>query len=623
MTTIGSLQPADPTEIGGFSLLGRLREDDLALVFLARAVDDAQVEIAWMQAGSAGFETIAASLTDVSAPSLARVIATGVLADRPYLVSEHVTGSPLQEVVARAGPWPGPALHRLGIAMASALVGLHQRGVTHGDLRPGTVLVDADGITVTGYGLSGLGTADSAEVATRALGHLAYTAPEQVTGGIAGPAGDVFAWAATLLFAATGAHAFEGESMAATVNRVAQHQPGLEALEEHLRPIVAACLAKDPAQRPEAGEVLLRLVGHSTRTVMGDQAPAAPRRTPWPVPAALATLAAGGVAVAVAAAVTGHVVAERVVTTPAAAVVPTVSLPDLSATASGPATLPSPATTTRANGIGLTLHEHPDDLQRIVAYRNERGTWLRSGKNGEFVDAGVRADDVAAAPNGSWYALLAKTELTLIARVSGERFTVRVPKRSISPVWDRGSSRLLLTLTAKGKDRPPTGFAVVDAATRAVRTVDTDERRHKGSGAFGWMPSGDQVAVTYTGGSDTGLRIRDLEGRQVRTMSWTGASIGRALTSPSGRLLMTDCPSGGSQCAWDPATGARVATYVNTIKSAENWGWYDDDHLIILDPNKKPVEFLAMDFRDGNRRLLATLTTEDNTAGLRLARAAR
>jgi hypothetical protein len=86
---------------------------------------------------------------------------------------------------------------------------------------------------------------------------------------------------------------------------------------------------------------------------------------------------------------------------------------------------------------------------------------------------------------------------------------------------------------------------------------------------------------------------------------------------------MTDCPSGGSQCAWDPTTGARVATYVNTIKSAENWGWYDDDHLIVLDPNKKPAELLAMDFRDGNRRLLATITAEDNTPGLRLARAAR
>jgi hypothetical protein len=622
MTDTVPLQPSDPTEIGGFSLLGRLREDDHARVFLARGADDTQVEIAWMRAASAGFETTATSLTDVSAPSLARVIATGVLADRPYLVSEHVTGAPLQEVVARDGPWHGPALHRLGIAMASALVGLHQRGVTHGDLRPGTVLVDTGGITVTGYGLTGLGTpAESADVATRALGHLAYAAPEQVAGGSAGPAADVFAWAATLLFAATGSHAFEGESMAATVNRVTRHQPGLEALEEHLRPVVAACLAKDPAQRPEAGEVLLRLVGHSTRTVMGDQAPAAPRRAAWPM---LATLAAGGVAVAVASAVTGHLVADRVIVAPAAvAVAPSVSLPDLSATASGPAVLPAPAATVRATGVGLTLHEHPSDPLRIVAYRNERGTWLRSGKDGEFVEAGVRAEDVAAAPNGSWFALLGKSEVTLVARVTGERFTVKVPKRSISPVWDRGSSRLLLTLTAKGKDRPPTGFAVVDAATRAVRTVDTDERRHKGSGAFGWMPAGDQVAVSYTSGSDTGLRIRDLEGRQVRTMSWTGASIGRGLTSPSGRLLMTDCPSGGSQCAWDPTTGARVATYVNTIKSAENWGWYDDDHLIILDPNKKPAELLAMDFRDGNRRLLATITAEDNTPGLRLARAAR
>jgi len=722
MATILPLQPADPAEIGGFSLLGRLREDERARVFLARESDGGQVEIAWMREEPAGFETAAAALTGVSAPSLARVLATGTLEDRPYLVSEHVAGAPLDEVVTRDGPWPGPALHRLGIALASALVGLHQRGVIHGDLHPGTVVVGADGITVTGYGMTGLTGLAAADAETRALGQLAYTTPERMAGQGpeavgGGPAADVFAWAATVLFAATGTHVFQGTSTAGTVNRVLTHEPGLEPLEEHVRPIVEACLAKDPARRPEAGEVLLRLVGHSTQTIMGfqalagrtpagradgapvsragglragraadaparrsadvrargaadvrarrspdvrargaggvpaDEADGVPagradgvpaegaaaegasarraatgtrppasgrRRLTWPV---LSALAAGGVAVAVASAVGGHLLADRVIVAPAAA--PSISLPDLSATAPRPATLPSPSATVRATGIALTLHEHPTDPVRFVGYVNERGAWLRTAKDGGFAEAGTAARDVAASPDGAWLALLGEAEVTVLARATGRRFTVPVPKSAAFPAWDRSSARLLLTLTGPGADRPPTGFAVLDRATRQVREVDTGEQRHKGSGAFAWMPGGDQVAISYATGSGDGLRIRDLDGRQVRTMPWTGASVGRSLVSPSGRLLMTDCPSGGSQCAWDAVTGVRVATYVNTIDKAELWGWYDDDHLMVLDPTRTPHEFVALDFRGGTRRLLATIAAEDYTDDLRMTRAAR
>ncbi|MGW4801599.1 hypothetical protein ACWEPC_55200, partial [Nonomuraea sp. NPDC004297] len=299
------------------------------------------------------------------------------------------------------------------------------------------------------------------------------------------------------------------------------------------------------------------------------------------------------------------------------------SVPDLLATTAGPAPLPRPAGTLRAPGLALTLHENTADPQRIVGYTSERGAWLRTGADGGFAAAGVPAEDLAAAPDGSRFALHRPGEVTFVARPTGERFAVQVPASAAFPVWDRASSRLLLTLTGPGEDRPPTGWVVVEVASRQVRQVDTDEERHRGLGPFAWSPAGDAVVVSYRGTSGTGLRVRDLTGREVRTMPWTGTSVGRNPFSPSGRLILTYCPSGGSLCAWDAGTGARVDTYVNSIKGAEMWGWFDDDHLMILDATRTPNEFVAIDFRERTRRLLATLAPADNTPGLRLVRAAR
>ncbi|WP_219508421.1 hypothetical protein [Nonomuraea ceibae] len=647
MTEISPLQRSDPADLGGFVLLGRLRHDDRGPVFLARDAGGRHVEVAWLPGGPGAADRVTA-LTELDAPSLARVLAAGVAGGRAYAVTEHVPGRSLADAVAADGPMTGTTLHRLAIATASALVGLHQGGVTHGDLRPGTVVLGPDGVRVTGYGL--------------AFPPAPTGAPEQVMG----PADDVFAWAATILYAATG-----------SADRGLRHEPGLAALEEHLRPAVAAALAEDPAARPDSGDLLLRLIGHSTRTLIPDTAPhsptdefraspeadgpasleadgpaspagarpAAPRpaseghtpgmaapsqagaagRTPgggaaasggvawrgWP------GLAAGALAVAVVSAGAGHLIADRVGAASRPVPSPTLSLPDLSVTAAGPRALPSPQATMRAAGIALSLYEHPGDPQRVVAYRNERGTWLRAAQWDGFIEAGVAADDVAASPDGTRVAFQAGRDVTVADRRSGERFTVRVPERAASPVWDRASSRLLLTVS--GPKRRTAGFAVLDTATRQARTVPTEGD----TGPYAWTPGGDGVVASHDSGGHTGLRFRDLNGREARTMPWTGPSVGRALFSPSGRLMLTDCPSGGSHCAWDAATGVRVATYVNTIKGAEMWGWYDDDHLMILDPGRTPHEFVALDFREGTRRLLATLEAADDTPGLRLARAAR
>ncbi|MEJ8643656.1 protein kinase [Streptomyces sp. MS1.HAVA.3] len=92
----------------------------------------------------------------------------------------------------------------------------------------------------------------------QAPGTPGYTAPEVLLGAEAGAAADVFALGATLAYAATGRPPF-GTGVAATVSYRAVHEPvDVAGVEPGLAALIEACVAKDPAARPDPAEVIRR-----------------------------------------------------------------------------------------------------------------------------------------------------------------------------------------------------------------------------------------------------------------------------------------------------------------------------------------------------------------------------
>ncbi|MEK8143727.1 protein kinase [Streptomyces sp. M10(2022)] len=83
--------------------------------------------------------------------------------------------------------------------------------------------------------------------------------PEQLTDSPVGPASDVFAFGALLTYTATGVGPFGTGASHALHFRTVYEQPNLELLSPELRPVVAACLAKQPDQRPTVATLLDRL----------------------------------------------------------------------------------------------------------------------------------------------------------------------------------------------------------------------------------------------------------------------------------------------------------------------------------------------------------------------------
>ncbi|MFC6531599.1 serine/threonine-protein kinase [Nonomuraea rubra] len=314
MPVIKPLRAGDPSEIGSYRLAGRLG----ASTYLGEPDDGERVVVKVLPADvdPGRFLEAVAPLQDVSAFCTAQVLGSGTLEDgRPFVVSEYIDGPTLREAVAAGQRLSDAALHRFAVGTVTALVALHQLGSAHGEVGPDTVVLGPDGPRVIGFGPA-RAMASTGAATTRTVDVPAFAAPERLQGAAAGPAADLFSWAATIAYASSGRSPFDGGSMAGTVNRIAHAEPELPELGD-LRELVLACLDKDPARRPPASDVLLRLVGETsflTGTVPGsgpdtDEPPGgeAPAPPPAPPQVAAAGRRRGTVLVAVAAFVAGAV----------------------------------------------------------------------------------------------------------------------------------------------------------------------------------------------------------------------------------------------------------------------------------------------------------------------------
>ncbi|MEU4834695.1 protein kinase [Streptosporangium sp. NPDC023615] len=263
MRTARELSAGDPWRLGGYRLAGRLGAGARGVVYEGYDAAGRRVTVNVVHGRPAIDPGLRARLVREAeaARGVAPFCVAGVLdADfdgpRPYLVSEYVEGPSLRRAGRVLG---GEDLRALAVAVATALTALHDAGVIHRDLTPDTVIVGPDGPRVTGFGVApGL----EAALAAPALKSYepSYLAPEVFTAGPPGPAADVFAWGAVVLYAATGQDAFAAGSLGAVMHRVLSLDPDLDPLPPSLRPLASAALSKEPGARPSARELLRELL---------------------------------------------------------------------------------------------------------------------------------------------------------------------------------------------------------------------------------------------------------------------------------------------------------------------------------------------------------------------------
>jgi len=270
----GPLLPGDPARIGRYRLTGRLGAGGMGVVYLGAAKDGIPVAVKVLRPELAEdpefrvrFTREVATLTRVEGMCTVRVIEADTAGPRPFLVTEYIDGPSLADYVERHGPLGAEMLYGLATGLAEALAAIHAAGIVHRDLKPSNVLLTAHGPKVIDFGIAQALDATVLTQTGMTVGSIGFMAPEQIMGQ-AVTASDLFSWAVTIAYAASGAAPFGSGVAAAVFYRIMNTEPDITAVPDSLRSWVEAALAKEAQNRPTADD-LLRQLTHTANQPRG------------------------------------------------------------------------------------------------------------------------------------------------------------------------------------------------------------------------------------------------------------------------------------------------------------------------------------------------------------------
>ncbi|MBK3628773.1 protein kinase domain-containing protein [Streptomyces asoensis] len=280
------LRREDPRVVGSFRLHRRLGAGGMGVVYLGSdkkgqrvALKVIRPDLAEDQEFRSRFAREVSAARRIRGGCTARLVAADLDAERPWFATQYVPGPSLHDKVNDEGPLGAAELASIGAALSEGLVAVHEAGVVHRDLKPSNILLSPKGPRIIDFGIAWATGASTLTHVGTAVGSPGFLAPEQVRGALVTPATDVFSLGATLAYASTADSPFGHGSSEVMLYRVVHEEPHLHGVPDALAPLVRACLAKDPEERPSTLDLSLRLKEIATREAQGlaDARPPAPR----------------------------------------------------------------------------------------------------------------------------------------------------------------------------------------------------------------------------------------------------------------------------------------------------------------------------------------------------------
>ena len=190
-------------------------------------------------------------------PSILKFIPVPGVGRGAYFVTEYLHGHTLAERLTRNGPLPEQEALAIARRIAAALKYLHEQGVIHADLKPGNVMLCADGSTR----LIDFGMVQPVETgrfhlraATPAMGTSDYIAPEQLQHKRGRPSADIYSFGAMLYEMLTGSAPFPGDDPFVIGSKRLTGDPRAPrqlnpAISPQVEEIILRAMQRDPARR--------------------------------------------------------------------------------------------------------------------------------------------------------------------------------------------------------------------------------------------------------------------------------------------------------------------------------------------------------------------------------------
>ncbi|MEV3949347.1 serine/threonine-protein kinase [Streptomyces halstedii] len=212
---------------------------------------------------TARFRLEAQTAARLSHPHLVAVFDFGSWEDRFYLVMELVEGQSLGDLLeSQEMVDPEQVAHIAGQA-AAGLAAAHRQGIVHRDIKPGNLMLDAEGsVKIGDFGIAQF--VDDPSTALTTAGHIVgtslYLAPERALGRTADSASDMYSLGCVIYQLLVGQPPFRSDTATATLYQhvdtppVPVRQRGVD-ISPAFDSYLLGLLAKKPEDRPSAQQV--------------------------------------------------------------------------------------------------------------------------------------------------------------------------------------------------------------------------------------------------------------------------------------------------------------------------------------------------------------------------------